>query len=71
VPGTCLFSRDDGLVNAAAGRDANARKDDDIEIAGPHVLIARNPEVLNIIAQRLARSPETLGEACQTPGSTA
>src|SRR5208337_3252561 len=45
VPGAFLFSRDDGLVNYAACRDAHATPEDNIEISGPHVLIARNPEM--------------------------
>ena len=53
VPGTFLFSRDDGLVNYTACRDLHAAPDDNIEIAGPHVLIARNPQVLTILAHRL------------------
>lgn len=61
VPGTFLFSRDDGLVNCAACRDVHAPQDDNIEINGPHVLIARNPQVLTIVAQRLARTFATPG----------
>jgi pimeloyl-ACP methyl ester carboxylesterase len=55
VPGTFLFSRDDGCVNYPACWDANATAEDNIEITGPHVLIARNPMVMNIMAERLAR----------------
>jgi hypothetical protein len=61
VPGTFLFSRDDGLVNYAACRDAHAAPEDNIEINGPHVLIARNPQVLMIVAHRLARNLATPG----------
>jgi pimeloyl-ACP methyl ester carboxylesterase len=56
VPGTFLFSCDDGLVNCDACRDAHAAPEDNIEISGPHVVIARNPQVLLIVAQRLARN---------------
>lgn len=56
VPGAFLFSPDDGLVNCAACRDATAPAEDNIEIGGPHVLIARNPQVMTIVAQRLARN---------------
>jgi pimeloyl-ACP methyl ester carboxylesterase len=62
VPGTFLFSRDDGLVNCAACRDSTASDDDNIEISGPHVLIARNPDGMTIVAQRLARRFETSEE---------
>jgi hypothetical protein len=55
VGGTFLFSRDDGLVNPAACWDASVPPDDNIEISGPHVLIARNPQVMSVLAERLAR----------------
>jgi pimeloyl-ACP methyl ester carboxylesterase len=54
VPGTFLFSPDNGIVNCAACRDA-AAGEDNIEISGPHVLIAQSPEVMAIVACRLAR----------------
>ena len=56
VPGSFLFSRDDGLVNFAACRDTSAPAEDNIEFSGPHVLMARNPEVMVIVTQRLARA---------------
>ena len=56
VPCTAMFSRDDGIVNWRAcidhGDSATA-----IEIAGPHVAIARNPQAWAVITQRLAVSP--------------
>jgi pimeloyl-ACP methyl ester carboxylesterase len=55
VPGTFLFSRDDGLVNCNACRDTNASAEDNVEIHGPHVTIARNARVMTVVAQRLAR----------------
>jgi pimeloyl-ACP methyl ester carboxylesterase len=55
VGGTFLFSRDDGLVNWEACWDASVPPGDNIEISGPHVLIARNPQVMSILAERLAR----------------
>jgi pimeloyl-ACP methyl ester carboxylesterase len=54
VPTTILFSRDDGLVNWHACLDA-ACPENNIEIGGPHVLIARNPQVMRILAERLGR----------------
>jgi hypothetical protein len=64
VPGTFLFSRDDGIVNCAACQDP-APSADNIEIGGPHVLIAHSPEVMAILAQRLAR---TVVNANRVPG---
>jgi alpha/beta hydrolase fold len=55
VGGTFLFSRDDGLVNYAACWDASVPPEDNIEITGRHVLIAQNPQVMTILAERLAR----------------
>jgi hypothetical protein len=46
---TVLFSRDDGLVNSDACRDASALDKDNIAIREPHVLIARNSEVMSIV----------------------
>jgi len=58
VPTTCLFSRDDGVVNWPACHDDGLPEDDLIEIAGPHALIARNPFVMAVLAERLARRIE-------------
>jgi pimeloyl-ACP methyl ester carboxylesterase len=54
VPGSFLFSRDDGVVDWQHCRDP-APDAENIEITGPHVLIAANPQVLGIVAQVLAR----------------
>jgi hypothetical protein len=50
-----LFSRDDGLVNYAACRDAPVPPEDNVEIIGRHVLVAQNPQTMTILAERLAR----------------
>jgi len=54
VPGTFLFSRDDGVVAWTHCCDKSPDAEN-IEITGPHVLIAWNPLVLAIMAQVLAR----------------
>lgn len=54
VPCVALFSREDGLVNCDSCWDAHIAPEDNIEISGPHVLIACNAQVLAIVAQRLA-----------------
>ena len=59
VPSTFLLSRDYGLVNCDACRDLTATDEPNIEINGPHELIARNPEVMTITTQRLAKRFET------------
>jgi pimeloyl-ACP methyl ester carboxylesterase len=58
VPCTAIYSRDDGLVNWSACLDP-ASPQDDVEIAGAHVLIARNPQVMKVFAERLGRCPAT------------
>jgi pimeloyl-ACP methyl ester carboxylesterase len=57
VPTTILFTRDDGLVNFLSCRDDAAGTENNLEIAGPHVLIARNADVMRIVADRLAQAP--------------
>ena len=55
IPATILYSRDDGLVHYAACIDRFAGAANNIEVTGPHVLIASNPQIMAIVAQRLAR----------------
>lgn len=57
VPCTVLYSRSDGLVNWSACMDTTC-SEDCIEIAGPHVLIACNAQVMGIVAQRLVAVPQ-------------
>jgi len=54
VPGTFVFSRNDGIV-AWESCIEPSRPQDCFEIRGPHVTIIRDPEVLAILARRLAR----------------
>lgn len=53
VPGTAIYTREDGLVAWQSCRldEPNSVA---IEVSGPHVAICRNPEVLRIVAKRLA-----------------
>lgn len=55
VPRTILFSREDGIVNWRSCVDASCPQDC-VEITGPHTLIAHNPRVMTILADRLART---------------
>jgi pimeloyl-ACP methyl ester carboxylesterase len=61
VPCTALFSREDGLVNWEACID-HADTAESIEIAGPHVLIAQNADVLAILGRTLARPAQYNGD---------
>jgi pimeloyl-ACP methyl ester carboxylesterase len=57
VPGTYLYSGDDGVVTWTACCDTSASPEDNIEIGGPHMLIAQNTKMMAILAERLARRP--------------
>ena len=58
VPSTFLYSPEDGLVGGASCIDASA-PDSNVEVAFRHALIAHDPTVLAIIAERLARPQAT------------
>lgn len=55
VPGTFIYTRSDGIVKWRNCRDDAAAAEDNIEVEGPHVMMAKNPVVMRILAQRLAR----------------
>jgi pimeloyl-ACP methyl ester carboxylesterase len=56
VPLTCLVSPEDGIVHWVSCFDSEAAVEDVIEISVPHALIVRSPEVMAIVAARLARA---------------
>jgi len=55
VPSTCIYSCEDGIVWWASCRDVHGA--DNVQVAGCHVTMGRNPEALSIIAERLSRRP--------------
>jgi hypothetical protein len=55
VPLTCLITPEDGIVHWISCFDHDAAVEDVIEISVPHALIVRSPEVMAIVAARLAR----------------
>lgn len=55
VPGTFLYCRSDGIVAWEHCIDGNTPPQDNIEVAGHHTTMAGNPQVMRIIAERLAR----------------
>ena len=57
VPGTFLYSRADGIVAWSHCIDANAAPGDNIEVTGPHTTMPVNPQVMRLLAERLARKP--------------
>jgi hypothetical protein len=54
VASTCIYSRDDGIVRWTHCCDP-AHPDENIEVRGCHVTMPHNPQVLRILAARLAR----------------
>lgn len=56
APATFIYTRDDGVVAWESCVDPE-RPADNVETHGPHVTIARNPDVFRIAAERLARQP--------------
>ena len=71
VPGTFLFSRNDGIVAWQSCIEPD-QPEDCFEIAGPHVTIINDADVLTILAHRLARDlPDpTTADAGSGPGRT-
>ena len=56
VPGTFLFSRNDGIVAWRSCIEPD-QPEDCFEISGPHVSITNDADVLAILAHRIARDP--------------
>lgn len=64
VASTCIYSRDDGIVRWTHCRDPRNFPEDNIEVSGCHVTMPHNPEVLRILAARLARSVPIKSSSC-------
>jgi len=56
-PTRALFRRADGIVAWSHCIDANAAPGDNIEVTGPHTTMPVNPQVMRLLAERLARKP--------------
>jgi len=54
VPSTSIYSHDDGIVRWTHCRDDESSSGENIEVRGCHVTMPHNPEVLKILAARLA-----------------
>ncbi len=56
MPSLAIYTRDDGLVawQSCSADDENSLA---VEVRGSHVTICRNPEVMRIVAERLAMAP--------------
>ncbi len=55
VPVTAIYTREDGIVDWRSCVEAEGALRENIEIAGPHSTMARNPAAWRIIADRLAQ----------------
>lgn len=64
VPGTFIFSRNDGIV-AWQSCIEPSQPEDCFEIPGQHVTINRDPDVVKILAHRLARDTSALQPAAE------
>jgi hypothetical protein len=58
VPTAAIYTRRDGIVAWRSCLNPEAPEVENLEVSGAHVTIARNPQALAILAERLAR-PET------------
>ena len=61
VPTAAIYTRRDGIVAWRSCVNPEAPEVENIEVAGAHATIARNPEALAIVAERLAR-PEAAAQ---------
>jgi len=55
VPTTSVYTKDDGIVSWQSCFDAGDPEADNVEIAGAHATVGRNPMALAIVTERLAR----------------
>jgi hypothetical protein len=55
VPSTCIYSRDDGIVRWTSCLDETGPAESNVEVSGCHVTMPHNPEVVRVLAARLAR----------------
>ena len=54
MPTTAVYTRRDGIVAWESCLNSEAPEVENLEVAGAHATIARNPQVLAILAERLA-----------------
>ena len=59
VPATSVFSKTDGVVGWHACIEDETDISENIQVRGSHVGMAMNPDVLRVIADRLAQDPNT------------
>lgn len=55
VPCTAIYTRQDGIVAWPCSREAQADNTENVEVTGTHVGLPWNPQVLAVIADRLAQ----------------
>ena len=58
VPVTAIHTRTDGIIAWESCFEAEGPRRENIEVAGPHSTMARNPAAWRIIADRLAQSED-------------
>ena len=58
MPTTSVYSKSDGVVNWRSCIEAEDHNSENIQVLGSHAGMAINPDVLRVIADRLAADPE-------------
>lgn len=56
VPCTAIYSRSDGVVAWRCSREEELPNTENVEVSGSHFGLVHNPQVIRVIAERLARS---------------
>jgi hypothetical protein len=55
VPSTAIYSRSDGIVNWRCSQEGAGPQSESVEVRGSHFGLAVNPQVMKVIADRLAQ----------------
>ena len=58
LPSTAVYSRTDGVTNWRACIDRDSELAENVQVRASHIGMAINPDVLFVIADRLAQNPE-------------
>jgi hypothetical protein len=55
VPCTAIYTRSDGIVHWECCKEDDAPNVENVEVRGSHLGLAHNPNVVRLIAERLAQ----------------
>ena len=68
IPSTAIYSRTDGVAYWQACMDRESELSENVEVRASHTGMAMNPDVLHVIADRLAQDPQNWNRFDRTPG---